>query len=408
MAAQPIDDDKLLWALELKQQHGSTSEAARAAEVPRTTFQHWEKLAAERGLSGFGPVMPGFAVKTVSSRSADGAWVKQGKEHGPVFEQPETHVLGKITVNRDADGRIIQDWTRYEPDKLAQEAAQKAALEGFKDQIPKAPLVQPPALSMSHMLSQYTVTDAHLGALAWNAETGAGDYDLAIGEKLLVDWFSAAIAGAPPSQRAVFAQLGDFLHYDSFKSITPEHGHHLDADSRYPKMVRAAIRVVRKVTAMLLEKHAEVHLIMSDANHDPVGGTWLREMFSVLYEDEPRLTVDTSPGTYNVVEHGDVSLFYHHGHRRGTKNVDSMAVGRFRQIYGRTRFSYVHVGHKHADELKSTDLMKVEQHETLAAPDAFGSNWISGRSAKRIDYHARRGEVGRNTITAEMVMEFAA
>ena len=403
-----MDDEKLLWALELKRQHGSTSEAARAADVPRTTFQHWEKLAAERGMSGFGPVMPGFAVKTVSSRSSDGAWVKQGKAPGPVFEPPETHVLGKITVNRDADGRIIQDWTRYEPDKLAQDAAQKAALEGFKDQIPKAPLAQPPAHSMSHMLSQYTVTDAHLGALAWNAETGAGDYDLAIGEKLLVDWFGAAIATAPPSQKAVFAQLGDFLHYDSFKSITPEHGHHLDADSRYPKMVRAAIRVVRRVTAMLLEKHAEVHLIMSDANHDPVGGTWLREMFSVLYEEEPRLTVDTSPGTYNVFEHGDVSLFYHHGHRRGMKNVDSMAVGRFRQIYGRTRFSYVHVGHKHADELKTTDLMKVEQHETLAAPDAFGSNWISGRSAKRIDYHAKRGEVGRSTITPEMVMEFAA
>ena len=34
--------------------------------------------------------------------------------------------------------------------------------------------------------------------------------------------------------------------------------------------------------------------------------------------------------------------------------------------------------------------MKVERHETLAAPDAYAANggWLSGRSAKVITYHA--------------------
>ena len=170
-------------------------------------------------------------------------------------------------------------------------------------------------------------------------------------------------------------------------------------------MVRSAIRVLRHIIALLLKKHKEVEVIMCDANHDPAGEVWLREMFAAFLENEPRVTVQTSPGTYSVVEHGDVSLFFHHGHRRKIGEVDSVFAGKYREIYGRTKFSYAHLGHLHSDELKSTPLMKVERHETLAAPDAFASNggWLSGRSAKVITYHKKRGEVSRLTLTPEMV-----
>jgi len=52
--------------------------------------------------------------------------------------------------------------------------------------------------------------------------------------------------------------------------------------------------------------------------------------------------------------------------------------------------------------------MKVEQHETLAAPDAYAANkgYLSGRSAKVITYHKRVGEVFRSTVSAQMVEEY--
>jgi len=157
---------------------------------------------------------------------------------------------------------------------------------------------------------------------------------------------------------------------------------------------------------MLLEKHQRVHLIMADANHDPASGAWLREMFTAFFENEPRITVDNTAGTYYMVEHGETSLFYHHGHRRKLEDVDSVFAGKFREAYGRTKYSYAHIGHKHSDQLKSTNLMKVEQHETLAAPDSFAANsgWISNRSAKVITYSKRFGEVGRIIIRPEMVL----
>lgn len=49
--------------------------------------------------------------------------------------------------------------------------------------------------------------------------------------------------------------------------------------------------------------------------------------------------------------------------------------------------------------------MTVEQHQTLAARDAYASRggWLSGRSAKVITYHEKYGEVGRSTINFEMI-----
>jgi hypothetical protein len=331
--------------------------------------------------------------------------ITEKRELGDVFEMPTTHFLGKMTVQRDPEGRVVQDWIRVMPDDAQREAAMRGVIQGMKDDLPRAEPVMPVPRNNEDLLSQYTITDLHLGMLAWGEETRGADWDLSIAEKLILAWFAAAIAQSPASAVAVLAQLGDLLHHDAKIPVTPGHGHILDSDSRLQKMIRVAIRIIRQIVRMLLEKHGRVHMIMADANHDEAGGSWLRELFAALYEDEPRVTVETSPSTYVAVEHGLTSLFYHHGHKKKLAAVDSMFAGLFRELFGKTKFSYGHTGHKHSDEMKTTNLMKVEQHETLAPPDNYGSNWLSGRSAKVITYSKRFGEVGRITLTPEMVAE---
>ncbi|RWN51368.1 MAG: oxidoreductase [Mesorhizobium sp.] len=411
MPTPPTENDVLLatHAAYLANDENQTA-TAKALGCSRETVQRHLRQGAERGLIGTEPVMPGYYISQETAvydgeGNLRAEFIQQKPERGEQFEMPAGQKIKGVSALVDPHGREIIKWIKTDTDREQAEAIMRAAVDALKEEIPRADPVAVPRWANGDLLCQYTITDAHLGALAWNEETGGGDYDLSIGERLIVDWFAAAIATSPPARRAVFAQLGDFLHYDSFKSITPEHGHLLDGDTRYPKMVRAAIRIVRTVIRLLLEKHEEIDIIMSDANHDPSSEVWLREMLAAFYDHEPRIKVDTNPGTYSMIEHGDVTLFYHHGHRRGVANVDSVFVGKFRQAYGRTRFSYAHVGHKHADELKTTNLMKVEQHETLAAPDAYAANggWLSGRSAKVIYYHSRFGYVGRNVMTPEMV-----
>lgn len=386
--------------------HGKITQAtANRLGMPLATYKSRVKVASERGmLLDIPPAMPGYRVAQLTTLPDGKQSIQQKPDHGEEFAVPAGHMVKGVSALVDPDGREIVKWIKTSQDAEQRDAAMRAVVEGFKSDIPRAEPVPAPAGRNSDLLNQYTVTDLHFGMLAWREETGA-DYDLKIAEQLLLDWFAAAIRQSPDAATAILCQLGDLLHHDAHESVTPAHRNVLDADSRLQKMIRVVIRTMRRIVAMLLEKHERVHVIMADANHDPAGGAWLREMFAAFFENEPRVTVDTSPSTYNMFEHGETSLFYHHGHKRKIATVDSVFAGKFREAYGRTKFSYAHLGHLHSDELKSTNLMKVERHETLAGPDAYAANggWLSGRSAKVITYSKRFGEVGRITLTPEMV-----
>lgn len=327
-------------------------------------------------------------------------------EHGWKHSVPDTHyVKGVSTFYNLETGEPVRQWVKADVDAQAREARYRAFLAGLKDEIPKARKAPKPTHRTAESLCNlFVLTDYHFGMKSWGEMTG-DDYDLKIAEDLLVAWFEQAITQAPNAKQAVFGQLGDFLHWDSLDAVTPQSKHPLDADTRYQKIVRMAIRVLRRVTDMLLAKHEQVHVIMADANHDPAGSAWLREAFSVFYEHENRVTVDTSPDTYYCFEWGQTSLFFHHGHKRKPSNVSDVFAAKFRDVFGRTKHSYGHLGHLHHRHLIETNLMVVEQHRTLAAKDAYASSggWMAGRDAAVITYSKEFGEVGRVTISPEMV-----
>lgn len=317
---------------------------------------------------------------------------------------PEGYAIRGVSQYIDKDGKVAGQWVKTSQDELRQQEAIKAAIEAMQEDIPRLPAVPPPSVTNDNLCNVYVITDYHLSMLSHSEETGA-DWDIKIAEAMLIRWFETAIAQSPDSENAVFAQLSDFLHSDGIVPLTPESGHVLDVDSRFYKVVRTAIRVVRRVIDMLLMKHKKLHIIMADANHDPRSQIWLREWFSVIYENEPRITVDISPNPYNAFEFGKVALFFHHGHKRKVENVSEVFVAQFREMFGRTKYAYAHMGHLHTLHIKENNLMIVEQHRTLAARDAYAARggWISGRDAKVIVYHKEHGEVSRLTINSDMV-----
>lgn len=319
-----------------------------------------------------------------------------------VANAPDGHAIKGVSTLYDNEGNIKQQWIKT----LANDAESKlqAAFDGMGDKLPRVKPQKPPKHSDSDLLSCYVITDYHLGMLSWGEETGA-DWDTDIAEQLLVDWFAAAIRMAPASERAIFAQLGDFLHWDGMDAVTPASKHLLDADTRFQKLVRVAIRVVRRVIDLLLAKHTNVHVLMAEGNHDPASSIWLREWLSAVYENEPRVTVDVSPDPYYCVEHGKTAVFFHHGHKRRMTNIDTVFAAKFRETFGRTKHAYAHMGHLHHIEVKETNLMVIEQHRTLAAPDAYASRggWMSGREAKVVTYSKQYGEVSRLSVTPEML-----
>lgn len=316
---------------------------------------------------------------------------------------------GTSSLYKEGVKAPVMQWVKSTADEQRQRELMQAAIEAMGEDLPRLAFSPAPSACNSDLLNCYVVTDYHLGLLSWHEETGA-DYDLSIAEQQLVAWFATAIHMAPDAEIGVFAQLGDYLHWDGLDAVTPASKHLLDADTRFQKLVRVAIRVTRRVVDMLLTKHQKVHVLMAEGNHDTASSIWLREWFSAIYENEPRITVDRSPDPYYCVEHGQTSLFFHHGHKKRPANVSDVFVAKFRDVFGRTQHSYAHLGHLHHVDIKENNLMIVEQHRTLAAPDAYASRggWISGRDAKVITYHKAYGEVGRLTINSDMLKAGAA
>lgn len=348
----------------------------------------------------------GTGESTVRERRAKLAKSGWSPEHDMTKTVPEPYLVKGTSTLYGPDGETKLQWVKTAIDHETEMELIRAAIAAAnEDIIPVAPQpwtgLKPTPTSL---LDLFVLTDYHLGMLAWRGETGE-DWDLAIAEDLLVKWFAAAIESAPSAHTAVFGQLGDFLHWDGLDAVTPSSGHVLDADTRFQKLVRVAIRAMKRIISMLLEKFPHVHIICAEGNHDMASSIWLREMMAALYCDEPRITVDTSADPYYCYEFGNTSLFFHHGHKRKAEQLDVVLTAKFPQVYGRTKHRYAHCGHLHHKKVLESQLMIVEQHQTLAAKDAYASRggWLSKRSAAVITYHIEHGEVARLTISPDML-----
>lgn len=313
-------------------------------------------------------------------------------------------ITGKSTC-RNGKGEIVLEWVKTNKTEEDRILSLRTAIDELKASItPIKSIDNPKKFKNNNLCNQYTLTDFHLGMMSWHEETGA-DWDLKIAEDTLVKFFKKGIKSSPNANECVFAQIGDFLHWDGLDAVTPANKHVLDTDTRFTKLVRVAIRVIRRVINMLLNKYQKVTVIMAEGNHDPASSVWLRELLTALYENEKRVFIDTNPDPYYCVTFGKCCLFYHHSHLKRIKNIDSTFVGKFKKQFGNSDFVYGHTGHLHHDLKIESNLMILEQHRTLASKDAYASRggYLSGRDSKVITYHKKYGEVGRITININML-----
>ncbi len=70
-----------------------------------------EIRASERGENGYDPVIPGFAIKQISSQDGD-AWIKQVRAPGDVFQVPDGQVVAGVSALVDQSGRELVKWVK--------------------------------------------------------------------------------------------------------------------------------------------------------------------------------------------------------------------------------------------------------------------------------------------------------
>lgn len=347
-------------------------------------------------------------IRNIERRRAKLARQGWSPEHDLRHQVPDGfHLKGASTLYKD--GKQVLQWVKSSIDHERQAELIREACEAMAEDLPQVGATRGPEKALAHLMAVYPIGDAHVGMRAWGEEAGQ-DWDLAIAERVQCGAMAALVDMAPAAERAVIINLGDWFHADNIQGMTSRSGHILDLDGRYAKMIRVGVKVMRQCISSALLKHQSVRVINVIGNHDDTGAIWLSIALRHIYEQEPRVEIETSPSAFMYVEFGKVLIGCHHGHTCKGDKLPGVMAADMPEAWGRTKHRYWYLGHVHHQSVKEYAGVTVESFNTLAAKDAYAA-WNGYRAAqnmKCIVHHLEHGEVARHTVNPDMLQGEAA
>ena len=356
----------------------SQTDTARELGMSRSTVRdHLRAVRVKAGVRGYSP------------------------EHDWNNPVPDGHKIKGVSTFYDENGNPVRQWVKSQTDQQRQLEILVERIESAQENLTRFKPTPPPKSCDDNLLSLLTITDFHLGMYAYEAETG-DDWDVSIARDVFLNSINDMIKSAPKAKTGVLCQLGDFLHWDGILSVTPQSGHILDADTRYGKLVEMAMSVMTEAVMLMLRKFEQVIVISAEGNHDISGSIWLRKHIKHMFGDEPRLQVIDNDFPYYAYLHGETMLGFHHGHKVKLAQLHKLFASepRFREMWGKANYTYIHTGHYHHERLVEDGGAIAEMHPTLSGRDAYAARggWVSRRGAKVITYDKTAGEVARVTV----------
>lgn len=388
---------------------GSYVKVAIALGVSKQYVHRAVRKVQERMLRD-GQAPEGYKVKEVTTNTKSGAQsIRVGEDGGDREQFDYVRDPKKIkftTTMVDGSGRVGRQWVREEADLAEREAMWRTFADELAKSTKRAEAIPAPwQKAEDSLLACYPVGDHHVGMLAWSKETLDESYDLEISEALLAHAAEQLMRTTPHCEHALLPFLGDFLHYDSYMAVTPTSRNMLDSDGRYPKMVRVAIRGVRHMIDAALRYHNKVHVIFEIGNHDKASAPFMRELLAAVFENDPRVTIDTSPAHFHYFEWGSTLIGTHHGDGAKPDKLPSIMAHDRAEAWGRTKHRYWWTGHVHHKSVMDYPGCSVESFRVLAPVDAWAASngYRSQRDMQSIVIDKEHGEVARSIVRPAML-----
>lgn len=371
MPQRKLDPTKLQEALDALARHGSITAASCALNLPRPTLEHRVREARRQGYSS--TESPTEGTSTL---------------YGP-------------------DGQVKLQWVKAKPQQLSREAIIEAVREALAGTKPM-PAIKAPRASLASLVAVYPMGDPHFGQYSWGEETG-DDYDLGIAEGLHVDAMDYLVSRAPQAATALIVNVGDYFHANDHKSRTPQSQHILDVDTRHRKVISAGVRAQRRMIELALQKHKNVRVINVAGNHDPEAHLVLPIALELLYENNPRVTIDNSPAKFVYHQHGKVLIGVTHGDTVKLEKLGELMACDQREAWGQTSHHHWITGHWHHRRFFEGPGFTAEVLRTLAGKDAYAASHVyrSERDMQAVVFDAEDGETERYRVGVKMLRKAA-
>lgn len=307
------------------------------------------------------------------------------------------HVAETSTMY-DADGNVKLQWVKARLNKSTEFQALQEAIQQCADEYRGvAKPVKAPARNNADLLVTYPLGDPHVGMYAYGLETGDEDFDCDIARRDLLAATSRLVEVAPPSERALIVNLGDFFHADNSMNRTMRSGHALDVDTRWSRVLKVGCQIMIDLVGLALRKHARVEVINAIGNHDDHSSVMLSAFMEAFFHNEPRVQVHAAGPKFHYITHGKVLLGVTHGDTAKPAQLGGVMAADQPDAWGQSEHRHWLTGHVHHSSKLELPGCTVESFRTLAARDAWANaaGYRSGRDMYAIVYSKAFGEIER-------------
>lgn len=325
---------------------------------------------------------------------------------GTLHENPPAGhaVTGVSTLVKTPDGGL--QWIKTKAERNAEMVA--AAFRQAIGELPPVKVIKSPGAGLKDRLTCYPMGDPHVGMYAWGEEAG-DDFDLDIAERLMLEATAQLVASTPATDHALIVNLGDFFHADTLDAVTRRSQNRLDVDTRWHKVLRVGIRIMRQIIETALTKHRHVRVVNEIGNHDEHTSQMLTLALDMLYENNPRVTFDVSPAKFHYHRFGSCLIGVTHGDTVKPEKLGEIMATDRRADWGETTHRYWFTGHVHHRRVFELPGCTVESFRTLAPRDAWhaASGYRSGRDMQAVILDRDLGEVERRVVNSTAALRTA-
>lgn len=339
-------------------------------------------------------------IKRLKAVAASKGW---SPDHDMRKKVPEGFGVKGTSTLYGKDGELKLQWVKTQRDAEEQFEILQEVVQAMCEDVPRVMPTPAPLVETVDWEVHYPIGDYHLGMMAWGEETGM-DYDLKVAEQLLPAAMESLVQSTPATKTALIVNLGDFFHSDNVQNRTAHSGNALDVDSRWAKIIRIGVNLMRQCIDLALEKHEKVKVINAIGNHDEHSSQWLAVALECLYENEPRVEIVVNPSVFTYHRFGKNLIGVTHTHTVKGTELESIMAHDCPSDWGQTEHRSWYTGHLHHKQIQEYRGCTVEVFNTLAGRDAWHNNagYRSNRTLTAIIVHKDYGEVGRNVVKPQM------
>jgi hypothetical protein len=316
----------------------------------------------------------GRKAKSSTLTYVEGVVTGKSEDSGKIYVQPLYSVAAKFKKRVEKQHQELVDHLRDVLNDLPQrEWPQPQAPDGAEDTL------------------ELMLPDIHLGRLAFNDQTEAGDYNMDITERLLRAAIFDLVNQAGDNILKIVIPIGnDYFNVDNMHGTTTK-GTKQDEEAPYFKSFTRGWRILAEIIETLSHRFI-VEVLVIPGNHDHERSYYLGEVLAAWFRGNEAILVDNAPTTRKYRLHGCTLVGYSHGDKEPPKDLPMLMAQQQPALWARSLFREWHQGHFHHTQNNEIQGVLIRRFPSIAAPCAWsaGKGYVMAtRQACAIEYTAR-------------------